>query len=289
MTRCVDEGTLEDKIQTINDGRTRTGAFESATTLSVSFEPGRFADIKIFPSSVHICGLRDLNECKIMLKYILKYFENIQTTLDKIYDNTTSPEEIEEFFNKYRNNYPSDEEFRAFRTAVDASRKCNTIPINIESQNIVMTNYKGSFNTMVNTRELYNKLQSYPGLICNLSTMSNSNALNIIVLEIPPFYPIVHQTNLSEDQIFNIKIMKKKYLGMSRRNKAQDYIKHSVFVYSSGKFIQSSRKNESSLEIMQNIVTIVMGELGDIIPQSDDGYESENDNVENEEEHAIEE
>lgn len=254
----------EDVVETINDGRTKVGAFESATTMTVAFDESRWADIKIFPSSVHICGLRNLHECLIMLKHVLKYFEGIQTQLNHIYDDeNNSQQEMmkEEFFNKYKNNYPTEEMMQQFRTAIDSNHSCCTLPIHVQSKDIVMTNYKGSFNTLINIRLLYSRLNEYPGLICHLSTMSNSNALNIIALEAEPFYPPRHVDELSEEQNFNMRRLKEKYLSMSRRNKAQEHIKHSIFVYSSGKFIQSSRKNESSKDVMQMIVTIIMEEI----------------------------
>lgn len=194
---CENEAVL-----TVDDGRTRTGAFDSATTMTVLYEPGRLADIKIFPASVHICGLRDLNECLVMLKFILKYFESTQRQLDEIYGPSPDDELRKEFFERYRTNYPEDESFTAFQATIDASHKCNTIPVVIHSKDIVMTNYKGEFNTLINIRFLYQRLQNYPGLISNLSTMSNSNALNVIILEIEPFYPIKHSSELTEDQIF---------------------------------------------------------------------------------------
>lgn len=264
ITRLCDDTVVEDKIDVINDGRTKVGAFESATTMTVLFEDDRYADIKIFPCSVHICGLRDLSECLIMLKYVVKYFESIQVQLNSIYDsNNDSGEtkESEEFFAKYKNNYPTEESMTLLRTSLQTDHTCCTLPVTIQSRDIVMTNYKGSFNTLINTRHLYTKLNNYPGFICYLSTLSNSNALNIISLEAPPFYPPKHMNELSEQENFDIKRLKEKYLSMSKRTKAQEHIKHSVFIYSSGKFIQSSRKNESSRDVMQTIVTIVMNEL----------------------------
>ncbi len=280
MCKEKNEEVEDDIVETVSDGRTKIGAFESATTMSVLFNQGRFADIKIFPSSVHICGLRNLNECVIMLKHILRYFEGIQNRLDKLYLTPTipsgsggddqeeiTPETVEEekdrFFSEYKNNYPSDETMSLFRSTIDTDHLCCTLPIRIQSQDIVMTNYKGTFNTLIDIRLLHARLHDYPSIICNLSTMSNSNALNIIILEAEPFYPPKHSRDLSEEQLFNIKRLKETYLSMSRRNKSQEHIKHSVFIYSSGKFIQSSRKNESSKDVMQTIVGIVMDEIGE--------------------------
>lgn len=70
--------------------------------------------------------------------------------------------------------------------------------------------------------------------------------------------------------------MREKYQSMSRRNKAQEYIKHSVFIYSSGKFIQSSRKNETSCDITESMVKIVMAEIKEfIVPVVDEEEEYE--------------
>lgn len=263
LTRYINE---EDNIVTIDDGRVKKGHFNSAAIITVSYDEKRFADVKVFPQSIHICGLRDLNECLMMLKYVIKYFENLQAQLMNVYSEDATEEVRNEFFESFRSNYPEEKDFNEMVATVDASNICCKVPITIQSTDIVMTNYRGEFNRMINIRVLYHQLQSYPGLICYLSTMSNSNALNIIILESEPFYPVKHVDQLAQEHVFNIKKCKETYLCTSRRTKAQEFIKHSIFIYSSGKFIQSSRKNESSKKIMQEMVLILMKEVMDFHP-----------------------
>ncbi len=257
-TRFYDES--QDAVLYSNDGREKIGAFDNATTMTVIFDSSahRLADVKIFRSSIHICGLRNLNECLIILKYVVRYFEEVQRNLTRIYDEEASEGKLE-FFSRYSENYP---DLAQLITEVDKSKHaCCTLPLVIVNQDIVMTNYKGEFNTQIDIRWLYNKLKEYPSVICHLSTMSNSNALNVIVLETDPFYPVKHVSKYTKDEVETINRLKSEYLVTSKRTKACQYIKHSVFIYSSGKFIQSSRKNDTSMDVIQMIVNIVMTEM----------------------------
>ncbi len=199
------------------------------------------ADVKIFHYTAHVCGLRDSRDAELVMYFIHQAFTDSQALLD-----SGNPDVFTTFAagNVTR---------RAF---LESNTKCCTIPLVLSEGDVVMTNICGRFPKSLNLRETYRSLSiNYPGVLTYLTTMSKSNYLAVTLFEHPPFNPIRTLEEMGES-VKEIRESRHNYL-MSSKKVRSELRKHTFFIYASGRFIQSSRNNATSLLFTEHCMRLL--------------------------------
>lgn len=200
------------------------------------------ADVKLFQSTAHVCGLRNLDDARVIMEIIERAFEECQRQL-----------EDEDAFRTQILPRLSPE----VRTFLEANRKCCTIPLIISEGDVVMTNMCGKFSKNINLRSTYELIrQDYPGVLGYLTTMSKSNYLVITLFEKAPFEPITKLSDMSPSRYSDVIRERRSYLLATKRTRSK-HGKHTFFIYASGRFIQSSRNNTTALEFTKKCMKLL--------------------------------
>lgn len=191
------------------------------------------ADVKLFHYTTHVCGLRNSQDAELVMRVLEQALTSAQARLD-------NPELLIEFAN-------GNEVRRDF---LQGNTKCCSMPLIISPGDVVMTNICGKFPNFLRLRATHKLLrENYPGVISCLTTMSKSNYLAVTLFEHEPFFPIRTRVEMMADGdgvVREVQEAQHDYLMLSKKGKSKTP-KHTFFVHASGRFIQSSRNNLTSL------------------------------------------
>lgn len=208
------------------------------------------ADVKLFHYTAHVCGLRDVDDARIVTRFIHAAFIENQKQLDATHMPLIAVEGFTEASCVAHLDLMAggSSERRAF---LESNHHCCTQPLTVSEGDVVMTNLCGRFPKTINLRATFRSLMAnYPGVLAYLTTMSKSNYLVITLFEHAPFEPILTREEMlstgGEELIEDVKMQRRSYLMANKRVRSK-HRKHTFFIYASGRFIQSSRNNATAL------------------------------------------
>lgn len=225
-------------------------------------------DIKLFNGTVHVCGLRDPRDADMIMKVIHQALVDNQLLLDSL------DPKVLDFLSG------GSTERRAF---LSSNKRCCTLPLVISQGDVVMTNICGRYAKILNLRGTYTLLkENYPAVLPYLTTMSKSNYLAITLFEHYPFNPVRNKSELTEEEIESIEIAKHSYLMSGKKVARPKVRKHTFFIHSSGRFIQSSRNNATSLLYTETCMRLLH-----TIATESEHHDEEDEEIEEEEEEEI--
>lgn len=239
---------------------TRTGHSGEPATVKLS------ADIKLFHYTAHVCGLRDVRDARLVMRYIHNAFTGLQVQLDADTGN-----ELAEAFSEGN---------RDRATFITENRACCSIPLTVSEGDVVMTNLCGRFPQGLNLRATFTAIsEQYPGVYTYLTTMSKSNYLVVILFE---HEPVRVRGEMTEEQIQKSQQDRISYLMSSKRLRSR-YRKHTFFIYASGRFIQSSRNNATALDYTREcmkLLSSVSSQVPEVLALTGGGGSTQEDNDE---------
>lgn len=207
------------------------------------------ADVKLFHYTAHVCGLRDADDARIVMRFIHLAFTELQGQLDAA--RPPADEEGRELMELLSGGV---ETRRAF---LEGNTRCCSIPLVVSDGDVVMTNMCGRFPTGLNLRASFRLLtRDYPAVLTYLTTMSKSNYLVVTLFEHEPFDPVLKREEMSEELVERILSEKVSYLVSSKRLRSR-HRKHTFFIYASGRFIQSSRNNATALSYTERCMKLL--------------------------------